>query len=166
MIRSIALVATLALTACASSQQAQITREETAVRTFQARVGAIFDQLRGRFMSLRELPEDARAKAASTVRAEMRASIEEILRPEQKPRYAELLAELASSRGGQSGRGRIWVLVDGKPKAIEVRTGLTDGTATEISGAGVQEGLEVITGIQSAASAAPAAKSGAPRLFF
>ena len=132
----------------------------------QARVGAIFDQLRGRFMSLRELPEDARAKAASTVRAEMRASIEEILKPEQKPRYAELLAELASSRGGQSGRGRIWVPVDGKPKAIEVRTGLTDGTATEIIGAGVQEGLEVITGIQSAASAAPAAKGGAPRMFF
>jgi len=131
----------------------------------QARLQAIVEQTRGRFMSLRELPEDARARASSTVRAEMRASIEEILRPEQKPRYAELMAELAS-RGGQAGRGRIWVIADGKPRAIDVRTGLTDGTATEISGAGVEEGLEVIVGIQGAASAAPAAKGGAPRLFF
>lgn len=131
----------------------------------QARVEAIFEQMRGRFMSLRELPEDARAKASSTIRAEMRASIEEILRPEQKPRYAELMAEVAS-RSGQAGRGRIWVLAEGRPKAIDVRTGLTDGTSTEVSGAGVEEGLEVITGIQGAASAAPAAKSGAPRMFF
>jgi HlyD family secretion protein len=131
----------------------------------QARVQAIFDQMRGRFMSLRELPEDARAKASSTIRAEMRASIEEILKPEQKPRYAEIMAELAS-RSGQSGRGRIWVLADGKPKAIDVRTGLSDGTATEVSGAGVEEGLEVITGMQGAASSAPAAKGGAPRMFF
>jgi len=131
----------------------------------QARVQSIFEQMRGRFMALRELPEDARAKASATIRAEMRSAIEEILKPEQKPRYAEIMAELAS-RGGQSGRGRIWVLADGKPKAIDVRTGLTDGTATEVSGAGIDEGLEVITGIQGAASTAPAAKSGAPRMFF
>jgi HlyD family secretion protein len=131
----------------------------------QARVQSIFEQMRGRFMALRELPEDARAKASATIRAEMRSAIEEILKPEQKPRYAEIVAELAS-RSGQSGRGRIWVLADGKPKAIDVRTGLTDGTATEVSGAGIDEGLDVITGIQGAASTAPAAKSGAPRMFF
>jgi HlyD family secretion protein len=131
----------------------------------QASVGTIIDQMRGRFMGLRDLPEDARARASSTIRAEMRARIEEILRPEQKPRYAEIMAELAS-RSGQAGRGRIWVLADGKPKAIDVRTGLTDGTATEVSGAGVEEGLEVITGIQGASSSAPAARSGAPRMFF
>ena len=131
----------------------------------QARVEAIFEQMRGRFMSLRELPEEARARASATVRAEMRAGIEEMLKPEQKPRFAEIMAE-AAGRSAQSGRGRIWVLADGRPKAIDVRTGLTDGSATEISGAGVVEGLEAITGIQGAASAAPAAKSGAPRMFF
>jgi hypothetical protein len=41
MLRSIALVATLALAGCATSQQAHISREQTAVRAFQARVGAI-----------------------------------------------------------------------------------------------------------------------------
>ncbi|MEN8162316.1 MAG: hypothetical protein ABFS41_19750 [Myxococcota bacterium] len=46
MIRSIALFATLALAACATSQQSEMAREETAVRTFQARVGAIDHETR------------------------------------------------------------------------------------------------------------------------
>jgi len=132
----------------------------------QARLQAIFDQARGRFTSLRELPEEARAKAAATVRAEMRASIEEILKPEQKARYAEIMAE-AAGRSAQAARGRVWVLADGKPSAVDVRTGLTDGAATEVTGSGIEEGLEVIVGVQGgAASAAPAAKGGAPRMFF
>lgn len=131
----------------------------------QGRVQAIFEQMRGRFMSLRDLPEEARAKAQATARAEMRASIEEILRPEQKARYAEIVAE-ASGRSGQGGRGRIWVLDGGRPRAIDVRTGLTDGTATEVSGPGVAEGLEVIVGLQGGASSAPAAKGSSPRMFF
>lgn len=131
----------------------------------QSRVQAIFEQMRGRFMSLRDLPEEARAKASATARAEMRASIEEILKPEQKARYAEIVAETVG-RSGQSGRGRIWVLEGGKPRALDVRTGLTDGTATEISGAGVTEGLEVIVGLQGGASSAPATKGSSPRMFF
>ena len=131
----------------------------------QARVQAIFEQMRGRFTSLRDLPEEARAKAAATARAEMRASIEEILKPEQKARYAEIMAESAG-RSGQAARGRIWVLAEGKPAAIDVRTGLTDGTSTEVSGNGVAEGLEVIVGSQGGAAAAPAAKGSAPRMFF
>jgi len=132
----------------------------------QARLQEIFEQARGRFTSLRELPEEARTKAAATVRAEMRAAIEEILKPEQKPRYAEIVAE-AAGRGSPAARGRIWVLADGKPRAIDVRTGLTDGAATEITGSGIEEGLEVIVGVQGGANpAAPATKAGAPRMFF
>ena len=131
----------------------------------QARLQPILDQARGRFMGLRDLPEEARAKAMTTARAEMRAAVEEILRPEQKPRYAEIMAELAG-RSGQSGRGRVWVLAEGRPQPVEVRTGLTDGTATEIAGPGVEEGLEVIAGAQGAPAAAPAARGGPPRMFF
>jgi len=67
-------------------------------------------------------------------------------------------------------RGRIW-LIDalGKPKAIDVRTGLSDGTATEIIGDGagteLQEGREVIVGVQGGGSQS-APRSGPPRLFF
>jgi HlyD family secretion protein len=153
----------------AGGQMQQLRQRLTAELQFdeaqQARVQAIFEQMRSRFASLRELPEEARAKAGATARAELRAAIEEILKPEQKARFAQIMAEVAG-RSGQAGRARLWVLAEGKPRAIDVRTGLTDGAATEISGNGVEEGLEVISGMQGTAAAAPAAKSGAPRMFF
>jgi RND family efflux transporter MFP subunit len=43
---------------------------------------------------------------------------------------------------------RVWVLVNGKPKPIPVKTGATDGMFTEVSGEGIQEGTEVITGVE------------------
>jgi HlyD family secretion protein len=61
----------------------------------------------------------------------------------------------------------VWVLEDGKPRAIEVRVGLTDGTATEISGAGIAEGMDLLSGTQTAAgTGSQPAKSGPPRMFF
>ena len=38
----------------------------------------------------------------------------------------------------------VWVLRDGKPVALPVKTGITDGLFTEVSGEGITEGLEVI----------------------
>jgi HlyD family secretion protein len=132
----------------------------------QRQLDPLLAEMRTKFMALRDLPEQARAKAAQAIRAEVGARIEALLRPEQKARYAELAAEFGSRPGTQAtSRGRIWVLDNGKPKAIEVRTGLTDGTATEISGPGVVEGLEVIVGQQGGA-AAPAPKGAPPRMFF
>jgi HlyD family secretion protein len=133
----------------------------------QARLDPILSEMRAKFTALRELPEEARAKAASAIRAEARARIEEMLKPEQKARYAELADELGARSGGAATtRGRIWVLDNGKPRAIEVRVGLTDGTSSEISGPGVVEGLQVIVGQQSGASSAPAPKGAPPRMFF
>ena len=43
------------------------------------------------------------------------------------------------------GTGRIWVLDKGQPRPIDVKTGLSDGHRTAISGDGVTEGLAVIT---------------------
>ncbi|MFN3565851.1 MAG: efflux RND transporter periplasmic adaptor subunit [Burkholderiaceae bacterium] len=132
----------------------------------QSRLDPILAEMRAKFMQLRDLPEEARAKAASAIRAEARAKIEDILTPGQKARYAEIAAELGGRAGGQTTRGRIWVLADGRPKPIEVRVGLTDGTATEISGPGVVEGMDVIVGQQGGASAVSAPKGAPPRLFF
>ena len=72
--------------------------------------------------------------------------------------------------GGADGRGRrgkpasqVWVLDEaGKPKAIPIETGITDGTATEITAGDVREGMEVIVG--ATASAKPATPGG-PRMF-
>jgi len=43
------------------------------------------------------------------------------------------------------GPSRIWVLRDGSPAAIEVRTGATNGKVTEILGGELKAGMEVIT---------------------
>lgn len=69
--------------------------------------------------------------------------------------------------GGGRPRGkapsRLWVAgADGKPRPIEVQTGITDGTATEVSGEGVTEGLEVIVGV---ATAGKSGGPGGPRMF-
>ncbi|MGE5338951.1 MAG: efflux RND transporter periplasmic adaptor subunit [Gemmatimonadota bacterium] len=131
----------------------------------QAKLDPIFAAARTRFATLRDLPEESRAKGAQAARAELRAKVDEILKPEQKPRLAELVSELGS-RAGQPTRGRVWRLDSGAPKAIDVRVGLTDGTATEVSGEGIAEGTEVIVGTQGTGAGAPAQKSSPPRMFF
>ena len=134
----------------------------------QQRLEPIFAEMRGKFMALREMPEEARAKAGNAIRAELRAKIEDVLKPEQKMRYAEVAAEFGGrAGGGQTTRGRLWMLADGKPRAIDVRVGLSDGSMTEVSGDGVNEGMEVIVGQQGGAgSTAPAQKGAPPRMFF
>jgi len=54
-----------------------------------------------------------------------------------------------SADGG--GRGaRLWLLgADGKLSVIPIETGLTDGQWTEISGEGIEEGMEAIAGVVS-----------------
>jgi HlyD family secretion protein len=131
----------------------------------QGRLDPILGELRNKFMAARDLPEEQRGKALAAARNESRARIEEILKPEQRARYAELVAEQAG-RAGTATRGRVWVLADGKPKAIEVRVGLTDGTTTEIAGEGIEEGAELLVGTQGVNSPSAPAKGGPPRMFF
>jgi HlyD family secretion protein len=80
----------------------------------------------------------------------------ELLTEAQKPAYERLVAELGGARGGaQAAAGRLWVRgPDGLPVPVEVRTGLTDGTSTEILEGPLKEGDEVIVGMAEAAAAA------------
>ncbi|MBX9611671.1 MAG: efflux RND transporter periplasmic adaptor subunit [Burkholderiales bacterium] len=136
------------------------------------KVDAIYADVRPRFMQLRELPADERARARERISVEVRARVGDLLTPEQKPRYAALLAELA---GRQSTRGRIYLLGgDGKPRAFNVRLGITDGTGTELlvgpnapEAADLKEGAVVITGTVAPGSAPGGARPpGGPRLPF
>jgi len=79
----------------------------------------------------------------------------------EKKSFVQSLIPRPSRRGGGGGPGgrgdeapvpkkttgqaRIWVLRDGRPVAMTVSTGLTDGRHTEITGEGVTEGLAIIT---------------------
>ena len=70
------------------------------------------------------------------------------------------------SRGGMVARreDRIWVLENGKPKAIVVKAGISDGQFTEVSGEGITEGLQVLVGVENPKQAGGAAAplGGAP----
>lgn len=85
-------------------------------------------------------------------------------------------------RGGQGGGGRmamaglpvkglvapredrVWILESGKPKALSVRAGISDGQYTEVSGEDLAEGLQVLTGVEDAKRAgATASPITAPR---
>lgn len=138
------------------------------------KLDAIYAANRPKFATLRDLPEAERGKARDRISADIRAQIETILTPAQKPRYAELVAQAASRQGANS-RGRIYLQGEGgKPVAYNVRLGITDGTSTELmvmpnspNADKLIEGATVITGVSASpsSSSAPKAPSG-PRLPF
>ncbi len=125
---------------------------------------AIIAGMREKFLAVRAAPEAERARLGERNRSELRERIGEILTPEQRKRYAELVAEAA---GRQTGRGRVFVLdAQGKPKAVSVRTGLTDGSYTEVRSEELNEGDAVLMGVASGASASRPSAPGGPRLPF
>ncbi|MDP2196314.1 MAG: efflux RND transporter periplasmic adaptor subunit [Rhodocyclaceae bacterium] len=64
--------------------------------------------------------------------------------------------------GRTGGAGKLWILgADGKPTAIEVKTGINDGKDTELLDGDLTEGREVIIGT----TVAEKPKLAAPRLF-
>lgn len=79
-------------------------------------------------------------------------------------------ADPRASRGGstQAGgpltRGTIWVLEGKYVRPIPIQAGQSDGSMTEVQGAGVTEGLEVVMGVQpKAAAQADSTNPFAPR---
>lgn len=139
------------------------------------KVDAIYAEARPKFMQLRELPEADRSKARERITSEIRARVGDVLTAEQKPKYAAMVAETSSRT---STRGRIYVMdADGKPKALNVRLGISDGSSTELlvlpnsaQAADLQEGAKVITGVLSSTGAgaggSPKPANTGPRMLF
>lgn len=130
-----------------------------------ARLEAIFDETRQKMARLRDIADEAeRRRQVERVRAETRARIAEILTDAQKPAWERLLAEMGGR--GTTGAGRVWVPgAAGVPQPLEVRTGLTDGTVTEIADGPLKEGDEVIIGATDPAAAAKKAIAPGLRMF-
>jgi HlyD family secretion protein len=135
------------------------------------KVDAIYASTRPKFMQLRDLPEAERAKARERLTADIRARVSEVLTPEQKPRYAAMVAEAASRT---SARGRIYLQgADGQPRAFSVRLGISDGSSTELivpanspDAAELKEGASVITGTATPGVPATPARPSGPRMMF
>jgi HlyD family secretion protein len=112
------------------------------------------------------LADAERQTRIQKVRDASRARIREILTPEQQRRYDEMSPSSTPRSGGGGLPGRVWVVgADGKPGAVPVTLGISDGSATEIVGGDVKEGQEVIVGAAGGtAPRAPGQGAPGPRL--
>jgi HlyD family secretion protein len=121
--------------------------------TQRAEIAAAQAEMRERMASL---PSEAegRRQQSQAARQRLIARFNAVLTPEQRARLAELRA---GTRGGGA-PGTVWVVEEeGAPRAVQVRTGLTDGSLTEIL-SGLEEGARVVVGTERAA----ATRAGAP----
>ncbi|HBH01050.1 MAG TPA: HlyD family secretion protein [Candidatus Rokubacteria bacterium] len=126
----------------------------------QRRLDPILQDTRQQLMELQSqgLPEAARHARAQKIREASRARIRAILTAEQQARFDE-----SAGGGGGGAAGRVFVLgPDGKPAAVTVMLGISDGTSTEVVRGGLREGQEVVVGAAAGGSGRPAA--GGPRL--
>src|SRR5438477_8119505 len=131
----------------------------------QRKLEPILQDGREQMRALQGLPEADRRARAQKIREASRVRIREILTDEQKARYDEMAGAQAEGRSGI--QGRVWVLgPDGKPAAIALTLGLSDGNSTEVLRGEVKESQEVIVGLVGSAGrgAQPSQQPGAPRL--
>ena len=141
----------------------RLTKELNLNAEQQARVEAVSNDTRDKIRALTTEDQAERRKQVERLRAESRTRIAELLTPEQRARYE---AMGTSRRSGSVSSGRLWVLdARGKPKTISVRTGLTDGTATELVSGELTEGMQLITGTMEGGKG-KAQPAGGPRFGF
>jgi HlyD family secretion protein len=118
------------------------------------------------------LTEEERRAVFRKARADMIAKIAAVLDPERKAKFE---AMMQGGRGApqQGTPGRVYVLDDdGRPRAVPVMLGPTDGAYTELLSGDLQEGQAVVIGGGPRPSAAaqstparPPMRGGPPRLF-
>lgn len=107
---------------------------------------------------------NARRERFRAARAELEQRIADILTPEQKPLFEEIVKRNADTRDARATQsGRIFLVgKDGQPQGVTIRIGATDGGTTEVV-SGLNTGAEVIIG---GGSRAAAAQRNGPRFGF
>ncbi|WP_419956613.1 hypothetical protein, partial [Neoroseomonas rubea] len=123
-----------------------------------AEIEAARAEMRSRMAALPQ-DADARRQQAQAARQRLVSRLNAVLTPDQR-------AQLAAMRGGARATGQpgtVWVLEgNGAPRAVPVRTGISDGSVTEILAGALEPGAAVVVGQERAGAAAP---SAARRLF-
>jgi HlyD family secretion protein len=128
----------------------------------QTKLDPILQASRQQMIELRGqgLPEQDRQARAQRIREGTRAKIREILTPEQQTRYDQMGGGERRAGGGGTA-GRIFIVgPDGKPKAVPVTLGISDGAATEILGGDLREGQDVILSTLGGSGLRPPAAPG------
>ena len=113
--------------------------QESAVREAFAEVGKKVRAMREAGASADEV-NAAREK----LRQQAREKAAEALDPKQREKYWELVKERAKR---QTARGRVWIVgKGGKPEAVSIVTGISDGALTEVVSGELKPGQKVVTG--------------------
>lgn len=113
----------------------------------QKKAEAIFAEARAKAQAAAAGDPQARRQAMRQSMQEAMTRLEPILKPAQKEKLVALRARMASGGRGQGGftSGVVYVLRDGKPVAVPVRVGASDGSYTQVVG-DLKPGDQVITG--------------------
>ncbi len=99
-------------------------------------------------------PADQRREMIQQLRAKSSQRIGLLLNPDQLKKYQQMRAE---AKLGGNQRGQVWRLGDGggtqagAPQAVNVVSGISDGTVSEIVSGDLAEGDQIIIGIASQA---------------
>ena len=121
----------------------------------QSQLRAIFAKAREQITSLRRqgaTPEDIRAEI-ERIRQRSRGIILQFLNPEQRQKFHELTEARAAS---PVTHGRVWVLNQGgRPAPVDIMTGISDGSFTEVVQGNLQAGQQVIIGTSRPAGKSP-----------
>ena len=97
--------------------------------------------------------EEAKTKYKE-LRTGNRIKIRSLLTEEQKNKYDQM-GQRPEAGEGQAPVYKVWTPVPGeKPVAVEITTGISDGSSTEVVSGGLKEGQEVITDAQGGNSKA------------
>ncbi len=118
--------------------------------TQQAKIRSLYKEAKQQVVAQMAMGASASDKQAAiqAARQRMQKAIESMLTPSQKEKQRYLLAQ---RRIAEKKPGRVWVKgKDGKPKAVDIIIGISDGSYTQVVSGDLQEGREVIVGISKA----------------
>jgi len=118
----------------------RLTKELDLSADQRATLEMILRSSRGEIQEIREKskPEEAQAR----IRTLIRQKIWGLLTEAQKEKLKEMGRQ---SEKTQAKPGRVWIVSpEGKPTAVEIMVGITDGTYSEVVKGDLQEGMEVI----------------------
>jgi HlyD family secretion protein len=111
----------------------------------QANISRILKDAQGEIQAARKAGggEEAKAKAKE-LRAANRLKVRSLLNEEQKKIYDRMDQRRESSQG-PSPVYKVWIPVpEGRPVPVEITTGISDGSFTEVASGALKEGQEVI----------------------
>jgi HlyD family secretion protein len=116
----------------------------------QSQARAILAHIRERIAALRRQgasPEDIRTET-NALRERSRTAIAALLSPEQRERFARLSPTRTAN---PTSRGRVYVAAeDGRPLAVDIVLGLSDGAFTEVVSGNLKAGQTVVIGTNPA----------------